>query len=530
METVYYHGVIHTMDERFPVVEALAVRAGRIVAAGSSREILAASPPSAERVDLGGRAVVPGLVDAHAHFLGYAEKAAWIDLRGASSAADVLARVAAAPAGESGAWILGRGWDQNDWSDPSYPGRDELDRVVGDRPAYLVRVCGHAAWVSSAALRIAGIDRGTADPPGGRILRGPEGEPSGILLDNAMDLVREAIPPVSAGERKRLLREAASRCLAAGLVGAHEMGISAETVDIYRELYAAGELPFRVTAYLEGGDPSILPLLEKGPWTESDFFSIAGVKFYADGSLGARSAALLEEYADDPGNRGILMRTPDSLCAEILRCHEKGFQAAVHAIGDAAVREALDVFERVLAGRPASDRRHRIEHAQIVSPADVPRFARLGVIPSMQFVHCVSDMPWVGARIGPARERGAYAWRSLLEAGSRIPGGSDFPVESIDPLLGIHAAVARATTSGEPAGGWHPEERLTMAEALRAFTVDAAWAARREAIAGSLSPGKLADFVVLSDDPFAVEAAAVPRIRVLATVLGGSFAYRSDGF
>ena len=530
METVYYNAVIHTMDERFPIVEALAVAGGRIVAAGSSREMLAGLPPSVERIDLGGRAVVPGLVDAHAHFLGYAEKAAWIDLGGTASPRDVLERVAAARAEGSGGWILGRGWDQNDWPDPSYPGRSDLDAAAGDRPAYLVRVCGHAAWVSSAALRIAGIDRGTADPPGGRILRGPDGEPSGILLDNAMDLVRAAIPPLDAGERKRLLREAAARCLAAGLVGAHEMGISAETVRLYRELYAEGALPFRVTAYLEGGGASIRPLLEEGPRTDGDFFSIVGVKFYADGSLGARSAALLEDYADDPGNRGILMQTPDSLFDAILRCQEKGFQAAVHAIGDAAVREALDVYERLLAEHPAPDRRHRIEHAQIVDPADIPRFARLGVVPSMQFVHCVSDLPWVGARIGPARERGAYAWRSLMDAGSRIPGGSDFPVESIDPRLGIHAAIARTSTAGEPAGGWHPEERLTVAEAVRAFTVEAAWVAHREAIAGSLSPGKLADFVVLSEDPFAVEASAVPRTRVLATVLGGSFAFRAGAF
>jgi hypothetical protein len=532
VEAVFYNGTIYTMDVARPVVEALSVRNGRIAGAGSSADLLADCPPGAARIDLGGRAVIPGLTDAHAHFLGYAERSAWIQLRGARSLADAAAVVSARAGGAGSGWVLGRGWDQNDWPEPVYPGRAELDAAAGPVPAYLVRVCGHAAWVNTAALRLAGIGASTPDPPGGRIVRDAAGEPTGILLDNAMDLVSRLVPPFAAADKKRLLVEAAGRCLAAGLVGVHEMGVSAETVELYRELYAAGELPFRITAYIEGSDPGAGSMLDAGPPAPEfgERFSIVGVKFYADGSLGARSAALLSDYADDPGNRGIMVTAPETLYAAVLRCQERGFQTAVHAIGDAAVRAVLDAYERMGRERPSADRRHRIEHAQVVAPGDIPRFAALGVVPSMQFIHCTSDMSWAGARLGPVREEGAYAWRSLLDSCGRLPGGSDFPVEPIDPLLGIHAAATRMDLDGNPPGGWHPRQRLTVYEAVRSFTADAAWAAHREEIAGSLAPGRLADFVVLSEDIFAVEASAIPRIRVLATVLGGDIVYRSAGF
>jgi len=325
---------------------------------------------------------------------------------------------------------------------------------------------------------------------------------------------------------------AARECLAAGLVGVHEMGIDAEDVSVYEELYAAGELPFRITGYLSSDDAGVAPYLDAGPRAGrgDGLFRVVGAKFYADGSLGARSAALIDDYEDDPGNRGILMQSPDSLYRLILPWREKGFQTAVHAIGDAAVREVLDVYERLGAAYPASDPRPRIEHSQVVAAADVARFAKLGVVPSMQFVHCTSDMPWVEERLGAGRAAGAYAWRSLVEAGSRIPGGSDFPVESINPFLGIYAAVTRQDLAGGPPGGWRGEQRLTIEEAVGAFTTDAAYAAHAEDVAGSLAPGKLADFIVLSEDIFSVNPGEIPSIRVLATVLGGEIVYRSDAF
>lgn len=533
VETVYYNGIIHTLDDRVPLASAVAVGQGRIMAVGSSKELLAGLGPVVRRVDLRGRAVIPGLVDAHCHFMGYAEERAWIDLVGTSSLDQILQRVSAKAASAApGAWILGRGWDQNDWSDARYPDKAALDRIAPDNPVYLVRVCGHAAYVNSRTLSLAGISKDTKDPAGGKILRDAAGEPTGVLLDEAKEMVARIVPPPGKAEKKRLAAEAAQACLAVGLVGVHEMGISMETDSLYEELYAEKALPLRVVAYWSGDDPSFDRMLERGPvrGLADDHFSIVGCKFYADGSLGARSAALLEDYSDDPGNRGILVTDPEKLAAEVRACHAKGFQSAIHAIGDAAVREALEVYARILSESPSPDARHRIEHSQVVSPEDIPRFAALGVVPSMQFTHCTSDMDWAGKRLGPERVKGAYAWRSLIDAGSRIPGGSDFPVESINPFLGIYAAVTRENLSGKPVGGWFPAQRLTVLEAVRAFTVDAAWAAHEEGVAGSLAPGKRADLIVLSDDIFSVRPEVIPRIKVLATVIGGEVVYRADGF
>ena len=533
VEAVYFNGKVHTMDPARPVVEAISAGGGRIIETGSSRELLAGLGPGARTIDLGGRAVIPGLTDAHAHFLGFARLATRLDLVGTASLDEILEKVSAKlPSVRKGEWILGRGWDQNDWPEARYPERPALDRIAPDNPVYLVRICGHAAYVNSAALRLAGISRLTPDPAGGKILRDASGEPTGILLDNAVNLVSKSIPPLARDEKKKLMVAAARKCLAAGLVGVHEMGIDAEDVSVYEELYAAGELPFRITGYLSSDDAGVAPFLDAGPRAGrgDELFRIVGAKFYADGSLGARSASLIDDYEDDPGNRGILMQSPDSLYRLILPWREKGFQTAVHAIGDAAVREVLDVYERLGAAHPAPDARPRIEHSQVVAVDDVARFAKLGVVPSMQFIHCTSDMPWVEERLGAGRAAGAYAWRSLVAAGSRIPGGSDFPVESINPFLGIHAAVTRQDLAGEPRGGWRGDQRLTIEEAVGAFTRDAAYAVHAEDVAGSLAPGKLADFIILSDDIFSVNPGKIPLIRVLATVLGGEIVYRSDTF
>jgi predicted amidohydrolase YtcJ len=533
VETVYYNGIIHTLDERSPLASAVAVRGDRILAVGSTEQLLSAFGSAARRVDLQGRAVMPGLVDAHCHFMGYAEERAWIDLVGASSLEQVLQSVSAKTASAApGSWILGRGWDQNDWAGARYPDKAALDRIAPDNPVYLVRVCGHAAYVNSRTLLLAGISRDTKDPVGGKIIRDAAGEPTGVLLDEAKEMVARIVPPPGKAEKKRLAAEASQACLAVGLVGVHEMGISLETDSLYRELYADKGLALRVVAYWSGDDPNFDKMLERGPvrGLADDHYSIVGCKFYADGSLGARSAALLADYSDDPGNRGILVTDPDKLASQVRACQARGFQSAIHAIGDAAVREALDDYARILSESPAPDARHRIEHAQVVSPEDVPRFAALGVVPSMQFTHCTSDMDWAAKRLGPERVKGAYAWRSLIDAGSRIPGGSDFPVESINPFLGIFAAVTRENLLGKPVGGWFPAQRLTLLEAVRAFTVEAAWAVHEEAVAGSLSPGKRADFIVLSDDIFSVRPEVIPRIKVLETIIGGAVVYRADGF
>lgn len=533
VETIFYNARIYTMDSGMPEAQAIAVGRGRIIAVGGSDALISRAGATAKRIDLKGRTVLPGFIDAHAHFLGYAKNIVRLDLVGTRSFDEVLERVArraAETAPEE--WIRGRGWDQNDWPEDRYPHRSELDAVVPDNPVYLVRICGHAAVVNSAALRIANITRETPDPPGGAILRDEQGEPTGVLIDKAEELITEKIPPLGHEEKKRLLVEAAHRCLSVGLVGVHEMGISSETVSIYRELCEEETLPFRITAYYDYDATDLDSVLDEGPIRgyADDHFSLIGVKHYIDGSLGARSAALLEDYSDEPGNRGLLVVEQDELYRSIEKCHRKGFQVAVHAIGDRGNRVVLDAYEKLLAAHPREDARHRIEHAQVVSLTDVPRFAALGVIPSMQFTHCTSDMPWAGARLGENRLEGSYAWRYFLSAGCRIPGGSDFPVESINPLLGVYAAVTRRDLEGNPPGGWFPEQVLTREEAVRAFTIDAAYAVHEETSRGTLTEGKLADFVVLSDDIMSISPEAIPHIKVLATVLGGEIVYDKEGF
>ncbi|MBN1165289.1 MAG: amidohydrolase [Candidatus Krumholzibacteriota bacterium] len=531
VETIYYNSRIYTMDEDRPVAQALAVGGGRILAVGGTEEILSRFGSGAGRHDLKGLTMIPGLIDAHAHFSGYALGRAGIDLTGTGNLDEILekvkARVAATAAGK---WIKGRGWDQNDWPRADYPHKYDLDRISGGNPVYLVRVCGHAALANSVALEIAGITARTPDPDGGKIMRDEKGEPTGILIDEAMTLVRAKIPVPTREEKKSLFIRAAHECLAVGLTGIQEMGIGSETASIYRELFAREMLPLRLTVYYTYDEEDLDSLLEAG--LVEDFaeyhYAVAGVKFFSDGSLGARSAALLEDYSDDPGNRGLLVLKPEELFRRMLDCHRRGFPIAIHAIGDRGNRISLDVFEKIQAVAPFPGLRHRIEHAQVVSPDDIGRFASLGITPSMQFTHCTSDMPWAPDRLGPERIKGAYRWRSFLEAGCRIPGGSDFPVESIDPLRGIYAAVTRKDREGNPEEGWMPEQCLTVEEAVRAFTLDAAWAVRQEGNRGSLEEGKLADFIILSDDIMSVSAPEILRIDILTTVLGGDVVYRAE--
>jgi len=531
-ETVFYNCRVYTMNEGQPIAEAVTVRGDSILFVGTSEEALAAAGPGAVKFDLNGLTVIPGLVDAHAHFVGYAASRAALDLNGTVSIGQVRDRLTTrVSATHRGRWITGRGWDQNDWDIKDFPRKNDIDTVSPENPVLLTRVCGHAAIANSVALEAAGIGSGTPDPDGGKIERDASGEPTGILLDEAISLVRDVVPALTREMKRSLMVSAAQACLAAGLTGTHEMGIGSETVGIYRELYEAGELPFRITAYYDGDAEDLDSVLAAGPLEDfaDGMFSLAGVKFYGDGSLGARSAARLEDYSDDPGNRGIIVTDPDLLYKNVLACHRAGFQVAIHAIGDRANRVVLDIYEKVLEEEPGSGLRHRIEHAQILSPEDIGRFASLGVIPSMQFTHCTSDMPWAPDRIGDSRLEGAYAWRSLMNAGSRIPGGSDYPVESIDPLLGIYAAVSRQDLDGMPAEGWAPEQRLTIEEAVRAFTINAAWAVGQEKERGSIEKGKLADLTVLGADIMKIKPSEIPGTEIIATIVGGRIKYRAEG-
>jgi hypothetical protein len=500
---------------------------GRIEAVGAA-ETLAEAYPGAAVVDLGGRTVLPGLIDSHAHLAGLAQSFTRANLVGARSKAEALDRLREFGAGlPDGAWLLGRGWDQNDWPEPVFPSRQDLDAAFPDRPVWLRRVDGHAGWANSRAL--AEVDRDLAgdwQEEGGYIHRDEAGEPTGIFIDKAMDWVERAVPPDAPELMSRALDMATAAMVRQGLTGVHEAGTSLELMELFRAKIAAGELPVRIYAMADGLNEALEWLCENGPYEDaSGLLTMRSVKLYADGALGSRGAALLADYSDDPGNRGLMFMdgpTLDEQLRTVLGC---GLQVGVHAIGDRANREVLDALERVMPEFPGNPGRHRLEHAQILDPADIPRFAELGVIAAMQPTHATSDMYWAGERLGEERLAGAYAWHSLAEHGAHLALGSDFPVEAVNPMLGIYAAVTRQDLEGWPEGGWLPEQRMTREEALRGFTIEAARAGFMEDAVGTLEPGKYADFIVLDRDIMSVPPQDIPGTVVLQTRVGGKKVY-----
>jgi predicted amidohydrolase YtcJ len=523
------NGRIYTLDARSTICDTLLLVSGRIVFAGHRSEIQV--PAGEETLDLGGRAVLPGLVDAHGHLSLMARARLALDASGALSEDEVARRVMAAarrlPGGE---WITGRGWDETRWSGEALPTRQTLDRAAPEHPVALRRVDGHALWCNSAALAAAGITRATAEPAGGRILKDATGEPTGILIDAAQGAVDGVTPPPSEERFDRAVGDVIGECLAKGLTGVHEMGVGLRGLGAYRRLLASGRFPFRVYAALAMTEGSTWDVYrERGPEEIGDGRVVVGaVKLWLDGALGSRGAALHAPYCDDSANTGLILIPPDELERRVLDATTRGFQVCVHAIGDRANTLALDVFERAREARPGgADNDFRIEHAQVLAPADIPRFQRLGVVPSMQPTHCISDMRWAEARLGPDRLAGAYAWRSLLATGVRIAGGSDFPVEDSNPFLGIQAAVTRRHPgSGE---GWQPEQRMTREEAVRTFTTWNAHASRQDANAGALVPGSRADLVVLSEDVLTCAEDEISRIVPELTMVAGEIAFRRDG-
>ncbi len=531
-------GHIVTMDPKQPMVQAVAVRGDRIVAVGTDEDIQEWVGDHTEITALDGKTVVPGMIDAHVHFIGIGARRMNIDASQATSKEEIVQMVKERVAQSSpGEWIRGRGWDQNNWPVKTFPTKEDLDAVSAENPVYLGRVDGHAAWVNSRALESAGITKETPDPPGGQIIHGENGEPTGTLIDNAFRLVSQHIPSASDEERKEAVKLSIEECLSSGLTGVHEAGGRREDIELYEEMMRAGEFDFRIYEYLRWPvDEQKLPhtyesldyYLEKGPQVGlyDHRLTIRGIKMSLDGALGSRGAALLEPYSDDPDNRGVLRLTEEEIYATVLRGLEAGFQSAVHAIGDRANRTVLDAMEKALVEAQVEDARLRIEHSQILDESDVPRYAKLGIIPSMQPTHCTTDMHWIEERIGEERSQHSYAWRTLLETGVRIPGGSDAPVESVRPLWGIYAAVTRQDRKGWPEGGWHPDQCLSREEALRMFTLDAAYAAFEEDIKGSITPGKLADFAVLSKDIMTIPPPEILETEVLMTFLGGKIVYQ----
>jgi hypothetical protein len=518
-------GAIHTADPDAPLAQAMAVSGGIIVAVGSAEEIEPYRGSGTASIDLGGRAVIPGLIDAHAHVFNLGMFLRTVELVGTSGVEEIAARVREAAAGRpEGQWVLGRGWDQNDWAVQVFPTAAALDSAAPDHPVWLTRVDGHAGWANRRAMELAGITAETPDPEGGRIVRDGAGNATGVFIDNAEDLIEAAIPAPSPDELAARLDAAQDRMVSVGLTGVHDMGTEAEEVELLREWAEAGRLLPRIVSYLDSSDTTLMSDLDSiaaaGLAGAGDRFRIRGVKFYADGALGSRGAALLEPYSDDPGNEGLLVTPPATLETQVGRARELGLQPAIHAIGDRGNQVALDAIA-------AAGGSSRIEHAQVVAPEDIPRFAELDVIASMQPTHATSDMYWAEDRVGPERIQGAYAWRRMLDAGVALACGSDFPVESANPFFGLYAAVTRQDQENLPAGGWRPGERLTREEALACFTRWVAEAAGMESEVGSLQMGKRADFLVLDRDIMDVDAEEIWRTQVLRTVIDGETVYEA---
>ncbi|MEM8826885.1 MAG: amidohydrolase family protein [Pseudomonadota bacterium] len=486
--------------------------------------------PDGDRVDLGGRTLLPGLIDGHGHVFGLGQALVTLDLTPATTLDEALALVADyAAANPDLPWIVGRGWNQVTYGMDAFPTAAQLDAVIADRPVWLERVDGHAGWANGAALRAAGVPAASADPDGGRIARLTAGAPAGVLVDAAQAAVTNAIPAPDEAARTAMLDAALAKLAAVGLTGVADMGTLPAEWALMQRFAAEGRLTARIAAYAGGLDAlrtiagdNFAPT----GWIAGDRLSLAGVKLYGDGALGSRGAAMLEPYSDDPDNRGLVLLSGAELRNQMVTAAQGGFQIAYHAIGDAANREGLDAIRDVTRYVPGG--RHRIEHAQIIAPEDLPRFAAEGVIASMQPTHATSDKAMAEARVGPERIKGGYAWRTLVGSGARFVGGSDFPVEPPEPLYGLHAAVTREDRDGEPAGGWYPEEALTRQAALAAFTTGAAYAMGLDARVGTLTPGKWADFVVLDADPMAGAAADIWKIGVEETWVGGERVFAKE--
>lgn len=496
---------------------------------GTIREIgpadaMRAKHAHARIVDASGATILPGLTDAHGHLYGLGLSLDTVNLVDTTSYDAVIALVRErASKANAGEWIQGRGWDQNDWPVKAFPTAQPLDAAVPDHPVWLRRIDGHAGLANNAAMRIAGVTASTQDPEGGRIERDANGNPTGVFVDAAMSLIDDAIPAPSQATRKARVLAAANAIAAEGLTEMHDAGIDGATVTAVQELIDEGKFPIRVYAMLGDNAELLATWFKSGPIVDyGGRLTVRSVKLYADGALGSRGAALLEPYSDDPKNVGLMLARPEHIEDVAKRGRAAGFQINTHAIGDRGVRNVIDAYER--AGVTANDR-FRIEHLQVIAPADVPRLVKNNIIASMQPTHATSDMYWAEARLGPERVKGAYAWRTVLNAGGRLALGSDFPVEFVNPFFGLHSAVTRQDHKNWPEGGWMPNERLSLSEAIRGFTSDAAYAAFEEKSRGTIEPGKLADLTIVEGDLFAAPQSDLWKTKVKMTVVNGEVVY-----
>ena len=527
-DLVLVNARVYTVDDSRPNASAFAVRNGRIVFVGSDREARFLAGPRTRVIDAHGRTVIPGMVDAHAHLLGLGTSLRNVQLAGSKSYDEVIARVVdRAKTAKPGEWIQGRGWDQNLWSDKKFPTHDALSRAVPNHPVVLTRIDGHAVLANAMAMKAAGVTAATHDPDGGRIERASGGAPAGVFVDNAMGLIRRAIPNETRAQTRDEILAAIAEANKWGLIGIHDAGASERTIDIYESLAREGRYNLRNYVMVAGDTADVKHYFGVGPRSAlyDGHIWVRSIKLYADGALGSRGAALLAPYSDDHANSGLLVTPPAEIQRIATGALRRGFQVGVHAIGDRGNRIVLDAFDAAMRTVPVADHRFRVEHAQVISLQDIPRFAQMGVIPSMQASHQTSDMRWAETRVGPERIKGAYAWRSLLSSGVVIPNGSDFPVEEVNPLISFHSAVSRQDATNWPPGGWYPEQRMTRDEALRAMTIWPAYAGFQEKIMGSITPGKYADFVILDRDIMTVPVSEILQTNVMSTWIGGKLVY-----
>ncbi len=532
-DLIVYNGKVVTMDPGKPEAQAVAVRGGTIAAVGSDAEILALAGDATRRLDARGGMVLPGLIDAHGHISSLGGQIASLDLRGVDSLAEVSRRVRERAAQlQPDEWVTGGGWDQNLWPGERFPDHRPLSEASPDRPVWLSRIDGHAMWANRKAMELAGITRKTPDPVGGSIVRDAKGEPTGIFVDNATDLVGKVVPPPSREQLRSWILLSLQRCAAAGLTEVHDAGVSAEEVAAFKELADAGQLPLRVYLMWSGMGMGSAEALDKAlaepPLVNyKDRVTLRAVKLMIDGAMGSRGAVFLEDYDDDKGNRGLFVMDPKAIEAYTNVALKRGYQVNTHAIGDRGIRLTLDAYEKALAANPSPDPRPRIEHLQCIAKDDVPRLKSLGVIASMQPSHATSDMYWADERVGAERGQGLYAWRWVIDSGAMIAAGSDFPVDPERPLIGIHSAVTRQDLKHWPENGWHPDQKMTLDEVLRAYTVNAAYAGYEEKVKGRLTPGYWADLTVLAKDLRAIPVPEIPDTRVVYTIVGGSIAYEA---
>ncbi len=536
-DIVFKNGNVYTANDKAPRAQAVAVKADRIVFVGSNAAAQKFVGPNTRVVDLKGSTVLPGFTDSHQHLSGVGQREMTLNLEGTSSLDDFLAKVKArVDQAKPGEGVTGRGWIETHWKPPVFPTRWDLDKVAPNNPVILGRADGHGAVANSAALKIAGVDKNTPNPFGGEVSKDKQsGEPNGMLLDAAQGLVRRRVPPTTPAEAERAVVLGVKRDIELGWTQIQDAGGSYADVDIFKKLYTAGTIKLRIYKAVYGPGASATRLMNEGPTIGAfgNRFTLRTIKVVSDGALGSRGAALLAPYSDAPDTSGFLTVKAEELRPMLIDALRKGIQVETHAIGDRANRFILDEYETALKAVPASERkvaepRWRVEHAQIVNPADIPRFVKLGIIPSMQPSHAIGDLFFAPKRLGIERLAGSYAWQSFIKSGVVVPGGSDAPVERGEPMIEFYAAVARKDQKGFSGEGWHPEEAVTREQALKMFTVWPAYAAFEEKLRGSIEVGKLADLTILSADIMKVPEPEILKTRCVMTVINGEIVWTTD--